>query len=358
MHSISSLKAEPLLLSLILFFLALLVIFPHSIYSSIPSFPLRTLVAIISLMVITTAIKESKYLSRVSKKILGRISNERKLAIFIILFSSFLATFLTNDIALFVMIPLTIELQRNIKNDVEKLVIFEAIAVNVGSALTPIGNPQNLYLWHIQGINFIQFMIQMLIPVLISFLILIAFIFIIFPSKKIEFRKKEIGEEKTRLFWISIIILVSFILALQLSLEYLAFVAIIIFYLIFHRNTFKKLDYALIFIFIFIFLDFGAVPHLIPEVSITSPRITFLLSALLSQGISNVPASVVISNLSPNLREIAWGVNIGGNGVLIASLANLIAVRLYGKNRKIIVDFHKYSIPFFILTLLILFFLI
>ena len=356
MSLIGVIKKEPLLLSLLVFFLVLLVISPYAVRASLSSFPLRTLVAIISLMVITKAIEGSKYLSKISKKILGRISNERKLAFFVVFFSSFLASFLTNDIALFIMIPLTIELQRNIKNDVEKLVIFEAIAVNVGSAFTPIGNPQNLYLWDIQGINFIQFVIQMLIPVLVSFLALISFVFLSFPSNKIELREKESYEEKTQLFWISVIILVSFILALQFSLEYFAFISILIFYLFAHRNIFKNLDYGLIFIFFFIFLDFGAVPHIIPHVSVNSPRMAFLLSAILSQGISNVPASVVMASLSPNLREIAWGVNVGGNGLLIASLANLIAVRLYGKKRKIMVDFHKYSIPFFLLTLLVVLF--
>ncbi len=356
MTLIAVIKKEPLLLSLLILFIALLIISPHAVRASISSFPIRTLVAIISLMMITKAIEDSKYLSKISKKIVGGISNERKLAFFVVSFSSFLASFLTNDIALFIMIPLTIELQRNIKNDVEKLVIFEAIAVNVGSALTPIGNPQNLYLWHIQGINFIQFVIQMLIPVLISFIILIAFIFISFPSNKIELKEKEGDEENSHLFWISVAILLSFVITLQFSLEYFAFISILIFYLFIHCDTFKKLDYILIFTFFFIFLDFGAVPHLVQHVSLNSPRMAFLLSAILSQGISNVPASVVMANLSPNLREIAWGVNVGGNGLLIASLANLIAVRLYGKKKKMMVDFHKYSIPFFLLTLIIVLF--
>lgn len=358
MSSTSLIKREPLLLALIIFFTLLLLVSPGSIYLSVTSFPLKTMVAIITMMIITNSIEESKYLSRFSRKILARISDERKLAVFVVLFSAFLASFLTNDIALFVMIPLTIELQRSIKNDVEKLVIFEAIAVNVGSALTPIGNPQNLYLWSREKISFFQFMGQMLIPVVISFAVLIAFIIASFPRNKIELKEKEEFAERTVLFWISLFVLVSFIISLQFSLEYLAFLSVIILYIFINRSTFKKLDFALIFIFFFIFVDFGAVPNLIPTVSAGSPRLTFVVSALLSQGISNVPASVVMANLSPNLKEIAWGVNVGGNGLLIASLANLIAVRLYGKKRKIMVDFHKYSIPFFLLTLLVVLFFI
>ena len=67
---------------------------------------------------------------------------------FLILFSVLLSTFLTNDVTLFIVIPLTVGIQNLVKNDISKLIVFEAISVNVGSALTPIGNPQNLFLWY------------------------------------------------------------------------------------------------------------------------------------------------------------------------------------------------------------------
>jgi len=211
MPKYSIVKREPLLIALIAFFLILIFISLPSLWLSLRSYPYQTLLAIISLMMITTAIKESGYLSQIAKRLIIRIRNERYLAIFLLSLSSLLASFLTNDIALFIVIPLTLEIQRRVKKDLEKLVILEAIAVNVGSSLTPIGNPQNLYLWHVQHITFLQFVIQMLLPALLSFILLLIFALILFPKRKVEIIE---GYEKTRdkkIFIISLSILIAFI---------------------------------------------------------------------------------------------------------------------------------------------------
>ena len=360
MSFVSYFKKEPLLIFLFLLLIILILLFPHTVIISAESFPLRTLIAIISLMIITTAIEESNYLVLGARRILRRIDTEIKLSLFLVFLSAFLSLFLTNDIALFIMIPLTLELERKMKNDVNKIIIFEAIAVNVGSSLTPIGNPQNLYMWHIQGISFLEFISQMIIPTTIGFIILIIFILLSFPNRSIEIKEMEKKEKyNSRMFFISLSLLVIFIVILQLGLEYHALIAILLIYTFLDWRIFKKVDWMLIVIFAFIFLIFGAIPLLFSNLFLKVPTHTFLTSALLSQAISNVPASVVMTHISSNYREIAWGVNVGGNGFILASLANIIALRISKKNSKrMYVKFHKYSLPFFAISLVLIYILL
>ena len=137
--------------------------------------------------------------------------------------------------------------------------------------------------------------------------------------------------------------------------SYLGLLLVFIFYLISYRKVLLKTDWLLLLLFIVIFIDF----HIISTIPIISEGMNilnlqskgnvFLFSGFLSQLFSNVPATVLISNFSHNWRAIAYGVNIGGNGLIIGSLANIIALRM-AKNKKIWLDFHRYSIPYFLIT--------
>ncbi len=347
--------ADPLLISFLILFVALLLVFPGALVRSIDNFPLSTLIALIGLIIITTAIEESRYFSSASIKILRRIGDERKLALFFIGLSAGLASFLTNDIALFIVIPLTLSVQRRIENDLGKMIVFEAIAVNIGSSLTPIGNPQNLYIWHEYNIPFHIFVANMLIPVLLSLLVLLSFILITIPRRSIEIG--DVGEERVnkRLLTLSILLLLPFILLLQFRFEYIALLMVMLILIPF-PGIVKRVDWLLIIVFALIFTDFGAIPFLLPSFSISNGRDVYLLSALISQITSNVPATVMLSHGTEDWRALAWGVNIGGNGLLISSLANIIAMRL--SRRKLIGVFHRYSVPFFLITLIALYLLL
>ncbi len=347
---------DPLLLVFLLLFIILLFTFPAEIRASLLNFPSRTFIALFILMIITKGMEESGYFSRLSLKILEKLTSEKKVALFLVTFSALLSTFLTNDVALFIMIPLTLVVLGQVKRDLSKVIVFNALAVNVGSALTPIGNPQNLYLWHHWGISFWMFMWLMLPPVLISLILLFLFVFFSFPSVEMEI-KKEISENVHRkMFIISLFLLLFFIIMMQINFEYYASVIILAIYLILFPAILKKIDYVLLLVFALIFLNFGALP-LILEIPLVSQNAStvYLLSALLSQVMSNVPATIFLSHLTTHQVALAWGVNIGGNGLLIASLANIIAMRL--SRRKIFYSFHRYSIPFFVLTLLMVYIL-
>ncbi len=345
---------------LLIFFILLIILsifYPHQI----PDYPYfvdwRTIIALTGLLIITTGLKESMFFDSLSEKIIKKFRTERSLAFFFIIFSAFLSTFLTNDITLFVVVPLTIVIQNIIENDISKLIIFEAISVNIGSTLTPIGNPQNLFLWHEWNISFISFIIKMFPLVIFLLIVLLIFAWILFPNKKIKILQdiNKNNRLKKTLLILSTVMLIAYIIFLDLRLVYWILPVIFAIYALYNRKTLISVDWALLLLFIIIFIDF----HIISTIPIISKTINafnmhstdkvFLVSAFISQIISNVPASVLIAKFTNNWYAITYGVNIGGNGLIISSLANIIALRI-AKNKELWLNFHKYSIPYFILT--------
>ncbi len=350
-------KREPFLTILLILIVILTILYPYEI----PNYPFfvawKTIIALTGLLIITTGLKESGYFYYLAKKVLNKIESERKLVIVLILLSASLSVFLTNDVTLFVVIPLTISMQNLIKNDISKLVVFEAISVNVGSALTPIGNPQNLFLWHKWGISFVAFIIKMLPLVVVLLVVLLIFAWIFFPDKaiKVSDRTKNHKTMKKSLLTFSVAMLIVYLISLEAKQAYLVLPVAFILYLVFFKDVLLKTDWLLLLTFIIIFIDFhiiSTIPIIIKYVDILnlhSSGNVFLFSVVTSQLISNVPASVFVSKFNHNWFAITYGVNVAGNGFILGSLANIIALRMV-KTKKIWIDFHRYSILYFLIT--------
>jgi Na+/H+ antiporter NhaD/arsenite permease-like protein len=262
--------------------------------------------------------------------------------------------FLTNDITLFIMVPLTLAFSSQIKNDLTKLVIFEAIAVNVGSALTPFGNPQNIFLFRQMNVSVLDFTEKMFVLFVPTFLLLLIFVYFMFPSKKLLIHVSSNTQPDKTLFFVSLSLFLIFILSLEYSYVRYSMILTVIVYLVLKKEVFKKFDYFLILTFIIMFIDFGMLSKLdIIKESMANINLDFYnvlnISIVLSEIISNVPAAIFMSNFSNDYTAIAYGVNIAGNGLLIGSLANIIALRFL-KSSKAYIEFHKYSVPYFILS--------
>ncbi len=352
-----------------LFFIFLALFFPlyfklkPTFNEIISSIDFATLRALIALLLITTALRISKFFDFLAIKTIDKFKNERRLAIAFISLALVLSMFLTNDITLFILVPLTLSFSFQIKNDLTKLIIFEAIAVNVGSALTPFGNPQNLFLFRQMDIGVLDFIKTMSFIVLPELMLLFIFVFLLFKPKTLEIELKEKVKVDKFLFFSSIILFLIFIFALENSLVRYALIIIISFYLFSKQNeVFLKFDYFLIFTFIIMFIDFSLLAKLQSVQDIMHSFKTdfinvFNISVVLSQFISNVPAAIFMTHFSNDYVAIAYGVNVAGNGLLISSLANVIALRFLN-NSKVYLSFHKYSIPFFILSYLLVFLII
>src|SRR5579859_4115545 len=181
-----SLRGDYLLWAL----LALLALFTLLRPAALPSYPRLvdwpTIATLAGLLVITAGVEESGYLHDLAARILRAMPDERRVALFLLAASAALAALLTNDISLFIMVPLTLSLGRHAALPMGRLVVFEAFAVNTGSMLTPIGNPQNIYLWQRSGAHFHEFVIAMLPPVAIASAWLLLFAWVAFRPRPLQ----------------------------------------------------------------------------------------------------------------------------------------------------------------------------
>ncbi len=240
-----------------------------------------------------------------------------------------MATFLlsmvvTNDVSLVVVVPLTMLLDLPNKGT---LVILEALSANAGSALTPFGNPQNLFIYWHYGLSPWQF-VKAIAPFSLLFCVLLAGAALL-VGRGTEPKISHAQATETSLdreTWIYGVLLLVMVLAVLRLLPIWVGVAVVGYALFFDRES-LKVDYLLLLTF---FCFFGLAENL---QTMLGPRLgsgnLFMLSALVSQVISNVPAALLLANFTEKWRVLLWGTNVGGFGSLVASLANLIAYRLY-----------------------------
>ncbi len=250
------------------------------------------------------------------------IETGRRIPLKLVVFTFFLSMLVTNDVALIVMVPITLALNMSRKGI---LVIFEALAANAGSAFTPFGNPQNLYIYWYYNLSPIEF---------ISSIAAFSMVFLLLLLVSAGFIKTEIKLQKLTVITVNkrqaLIYGVLFIIVLLTILHVLPVLsgfAVLIFALLFDRPA-LKVDYALLLSFLF-FFGLADDLKLILATEINHSGNIFLLSALSSQFISNVPATLLFAKFTSNWEALLWGVNAGGFGTLFGSLANLIAYKLY-----------------------------
>ncbi len=317
-----------------------------------------TIITLCGLLLITTGVKESGFFYLAAYRISRHIGSLRMLALFLVFVSALLSVFLTNDIALFIVVPLTLGLQQISNDDYSRIIIFEALAVNVGSALTPIGNPQNIFLWHRWGVSFPVFVAQMAPLAAVMAACLLAATLVCFAPAPIRVTDRQHPGVDRILFGLSAFLLAAFIVSIELGFEKYFIAVVFLCMLLARIRVVLKTDWGLLLLFVLLFIDLNLVfrlapvQHLIALVDFSRPRVLFLSGAFMSQVISNVPSAIVLAKYSSAYKIIAYGVNVGGNGLVIGSFANLIALRFIKKPRKNLL-FHVYSIPFFLVTLAI-----
>lgn len=351
-----SLRGDWLLWTLLGLFLSLSLWHPGAIraYPGLVDWP--TMETLAGLLLLTAGIEASGFLHRLAARITQRIHDERSLALFLVATGVLLAAVLTNDIALFIMVPLTLTLADYATLPVARLVAFEALAVNAGSMATPIGNPQNIFLWQSSGARFFEFMQAMLVPTLIAVVCLLLFTLLAFRPRAIVLQPVA-GSIQVRwpLFALSGCLFVPFIIAADMRHADLALLVVAGVYLVFHRRVLRRLDWPLLLVFLLMFVDLRLVADL-PMVTAWLGQLEpmrradlYLAAVGLSQFISNVPSTILLSGHSPDWRVLAWGADMGGFGLAVGSLANLIALRLAG-TRGNLRTFHAWAAPFLLLA--------
>lgn len=316
----------------------------------------HTIAALAGLLILTKAVESSGMLQLLGMRLVDAVSSERVLALSLVGASAALSTLLTNDVALFVIVPLTVGLRQVAKLPVTRLVIFEALAVNAGSALTPIGNPQNLFLWHQSGLSFGAFVWQMApMAALLTVLLLVA-TWLAFPSHEIHLHA-ETGDVEVhkRLLLPALALYVPFLVLTDLGYPLAALAGLVVLYLIGARYVLARVDWGLLLVFVLMFIDLrlvaqlGVVRQALDALALANPMHLYWAGIGVSQVISNVPAAILLAEYSHDWPLIAFAVSVGGFGTLVGSLANLIALRMAG-DRRAWLAFHAYSIPFLVVA--------
>lgn len=286
-----------------------------------------------------------------ARSVLGRVGTERSLALVLVFMAAGLSTVITNDVALFVVVPMTLSLRAYGEAPVAKLVIFQALAVNAGSALRPMGNPQNMFLWQYSGASAGGFVLAMVPVVAIMMAGLVLLTFFSFRSRPLVLHQRHRREIRVPLLLVSLALYVPCLALAGAGQPELGLLLVLIPFAAVFRSALARVDWALLAILALMFIAFRLVADLpfLREVLdgpiLAEPVGLFLAGAALSQFLSNVPAAIVLAEYSADWRTIAWGVSVGGFGTAVASLANIIALRMLGE-RRAWWTFHLYAVPF------------
>ncbi|MBP1037544.1 anion permease [Serratia fonticola] len=319
----------------------------------------RTIMTLLGLMLLTKGVEVSGYFDFIGRQIVNTLQSERSLALFLVCAAAVLSSFLTNDVALFIVIPLTITLKKLSSLPISRLIIFQALAVNAGSLLTPIGNPQNILLWSKSSLTFMEFIGRMAPFGIIMMLSLLVVTWFSFPARKIvKAPNTQPYPYQMRLLLASVALYVAFLICLDLDVPLYGMLLVFAGFLLLARQVLLQIDWSLIFVFLAMFINIGlltqlpAVQPLFDQIASLADGSVYALGIALSQVISNVPATILLLNYVPSSALVAYAVNAGGFGLAIGSLANLIALRMAGE-RQIWLQFHYYSIPFLVWATLV-----
>lgn len=296
--------------------------------SAARSIDVDLLLVLFALLTTIEIVRGSGYVDLAVAATVSRFRTTRTLALTLILFGGLLASLITNDVALFIVIPFTVVAGTFSDFDVEDAAVLEIVAANLIGCLTPLGNPQNLFVFHRSGWQAGHFIAVMLPFVMWSTAGLLAAIFFLGPSRPL--RKIEI-DLPPRNRAMGIAGLAAFLVILleiaRVTNGWPAAIAAAIAGAMFLRRRIFTIDYSIVPLFFFAFIVVDGFRSMNLYHAGTN---LYAASIGLSQVISNVPTTVLLSPLAAGRwRELLYGANAGGCGTIIASLANLLGWRIY-----------------------------
>lgn len=327
---------------------------------------------LLCLMVVMAGFQKCGLFDWLGEALLKKTKKVWQLCAVLVLLCFFLSMAITNDVALITFVPFALVALEKCKQErlLIPVVVLQTIAANLGSMLTPIGNPQNLYLYQLSGMGLKEFMECMLPHTLMSlFLIVISFFFIKGKKEEIRIHIKEEGEALTESCAIdvkqSMVYFVLFFLSLMVVAKVarveivLCIVLVVVFCL--DKTVLRNVDYCLLLTFISFFIFTGNLRN-IPMIRVTLQELVegreFLIGILASQAVSNVPAALLLSPFTTNYKNLLAGVNVGGLGTLIASMASLISYKILANkyNEKKGVYFKWFSVVNLLFLVVLIFY--
>ncbi len=313
-------------------------------------FDFKTLTCLFCVLAVVQALRNLKFFYTMAKKVVKCFKNAR-LTVIALVYITFLGSMLiANDMALLTFLPLGYYVLN--ATDKHKYMAFtfimQNIAANLGGMLTPFGNPQNLYLYTKFHIPNVEFMSIMAPPFILSVALITVCCIIFVKPEPLMIRDIDNRMPHSRVA----IYMALFTLAIAIvfrGIPYFTGLIVIPAALLFlDRKALSKVDYPLLFTFVFFFIFSGNMARIeaVREFfSFLLGKSTLLFSVLSCQVISNVPSAILLSQFTENYKELLLGVNIGGVGTLISSLASLITFNEYSKRnpKKILSYLLKFS---------------
>ena len=325
--------------SFLLAVLSAFLVHPDAAYLAYPDY--RTLALLFCLMILVAGLQSLGIFMMLGHFLLKKVHSIRGLSMVMVLLFFFSSMVITNDVTLITFVPFTILIFRmgGQVQRVLKLIVLETIAANLGSMATPIGNPQNLYLYSVSGLTTAEFAWATLPYAALSLLLLAAAIFTEREEPLLEVVMKEriegsiSGLLRSTLPFLGLLALCLLVVFRILPYQPVL-ICVMAVILLLKRNLYLSVDYFLLLTFLCFFIFIGNMKR-IPEintllVSVVQGR-ELLTGILTSQIISNVPAAILLSGFSNDFSALLTGVNLGGLGTLIASLASLISFKFFSR---------------------------
>ena len=295
----------------------------------------KVLCMLASLMAVVKGLESCNLFAVLANKLMMRCNNLRTLTSVLVLLPFFVAMAVTNDVALLTLVPFSIYTLKaqNREDLICRTVILEAISANLGSMATPVGNPQNLFLYSFYNLGAVKFFNAVLPVTAASFIIILLMTFFV-KAEPINNKKSQaepILDCKKLCFFL--ILFALCLLSVFSVVNYIAATAIVVIIIfVVMPKAILKVDYTLIATFICFFIfsgNIGQITFVKEFLQGILSKNTLIFSVLTSQIISNVPAAVLLSTFTSDWKALLLGVNIGGLGTPIASLASVIAIKYY-----------------------------
>ncbi len=356
-------KETVLVVAWVLAIASMLVVNPDKEYIDYIDF--RTLGILFCLMAVMAGLKKCGLFKLIAEKLLKLAGSERSLEIILVMLCFFFSMLITNDVALITFVPLALEVLAvsERRDRVIPVVVMQTIAANLGSMATPVGNPQNLFLYTKSGMSIGKFFGVMMPYTLLAFVLIIAAVFIINKNgQKNVVKSTDKGEKQSKNVLVKeFIYIVMFLLCILVVLKIIPLpvmvVATIVLVLIMDRKVILQIDYSLLITFVGFFIFVGNMGRITQFQQMLDSVLTgheFIVSALLSQVVSNVPAAILLSGFTTKWEPLLVGVNVGGLGTLIASMASLISFKFVAreyshKKGRYMVYFTIVNVIFFVI---------
>ena len=322
-------------------------------------FDWKTLTCLFCVLAVVCAFKNISFFTVLAEKIVGLFKNARA-CVLALAYVTFLGSMLiANDMALLTFLPLGyFVLSSTGKHKYMAFAfIMQNIAANLGGMLTPFGNPQNLYLYTAFNIPTGEFVATMLPPFLISVALITLSCLLFVKKEPLEIESKKIALPKVRTAIYTVLFTLSIVIVFRVIPFWIGLIVIPLALLFLDRKALKDVDYGLLLTFVAFFIFAGNMSR-IPFVQNVFGKLleknTLLVSIASCQIISNVPSAILLSQFTGNYTQLLLGVNIGGVGTLISSLASLITFREFTshypeKTKNYLLQFTAFNFAFLLI---------